>query len=82
MDLIHIPDTFPIQRSKKARDKLVWLISDKWLARKKGNPSRPSQERVEIVKNLQMVDDVLCWDDDDDSVPGAIFKPMVVLIQL
>ena len=36
----------------------------------------PIQERVEIVKNLQMVDDVLVWDDEDDSASGAIFKLM------
>ena len=36
----------------------------------------PIKERVEIIRNLKMVDDVLTWEDNDDSASGAIFKLM------
>jgi len=76
-DPLHSGHISYFKEAKKLGDKLVvGLNSDKWLARKKGKPFMPIQERVEIVKNLQMVDDVLCWDDDDDSASGAIFKLM------
>ena len=71
-DPLHSGHISYFKEAKKLGDKLVvGLNSDKWLARKKGKPFMPIQERVEIVKNLQMVDDVLCWDDDDDSA-GAV----------
>ena len=63
--------------AKKLGDKLVvGLNSDEWLTRKKGKPFMPIRERVSIVSALSMVDDVLVWEDDDDSASGAIFKLM------
>ena len=58
-DPLHSGHISYFKEAKKLGDKLVvGLNSDKWLTRKKGKPFMPIQERVEIVKNLQMVDDV------------------------
>ena len=76
-DPLHSGHISYFKEAKKLGDKLVvGLNSDEWLTRKKGKPFKTIQERVEIVKNLQMVDDVLVWDDEDDSASGAIFKLM------
>ena len=55
---------------------VVGLNSDEWLTRKKGQPFMPIKERVEIISNLSMVDDVLVWDDSDNTACGAIYKLM------
>ena len=45
--------------AKKLGDKLiVGVNSDEWLTRKKGRPFMPFQDRIEIIKNLEMVDGV------------------------
>ena len=51
---------------------IVGLNSDAWLTRKKGKPFMPMSERKMIVKHLEMVDDVIEWDDSDGSACGAI----------
>tara|TARA_B100000902_G_scaffold295531_1_gene282348 strand:+ start:1602 stop:2369 length:768 start_codon:yes stop_codon:yes gene_type:complete len=76
-DPLHSGHISYFKEAKKLGDKLVvGLNSDEWLARKKGKAFMPIKERVEIIRNLQMVDDVLTWDDSDDSASGAIFKLM------
>ena len=61
--------------AKSLGDELwVGLNSDDWLMRKKGRPFMPFSERIEIIKNLFMVDTVLDFDDTDGSAAGAIFK--------
>lgn len=52
---------------------VVGLNSDAWLARKKGRPFMPFEERAEIIKNLKMVDDVIAFNDDDGTACHAIF---------
>ena len=74
-DPLHSGHISYFKEAKKLGDKLVvGLNSDEWLTRKKGKPFMPIQERVEIIRNLKMVDDVLTWDDSDDSASGAIYK--------
>ena len=51
---------------------VVGLNSDAWLARKKGQPFMPWEERNSIIKNLSMVDMVLDFDDDDDTACDMI----------
>jgi len=51
---------------------VVGLNSDEWLARKKGRPFMPLQERMTIVGNLAMVDEVVVYNDDDGSSCDAI----------
>ena len=76
-DPLHSGHISYFHEAKKLGDKLVvGLNSDEWLTRKKGRPFMPIQERVKIISNLKMVDDVLVWDDSDDSASGAIFKLM------
>ncbi len=46
---------------------IVGLNSDEWLARKKGVAFMPWNERLCIVNNLAMVDEVFTFDDEDGS---------------
>ena len=46
---------------------IVGLNSDEWLARKKGAAFMPWNERLCIVNNLSMVDEVFTFDDEDGS---------------
>jgi cytidyltransferase-like protein len=51
---------------------IVGLNSDAWLTRKKGRPFMPVQERLALVGNLNMVDEVVTYNDDDGSSCDAI----------
>ena len=51
---------------------VVGLNSDEWLARKKGRPFMPLQERLALVGNLNMVDEVVVYNDSDGSSCDAI----------
>lgn len=51
---------------------IVGLNSDTWLTRKKGRPFMPIHERLALVGNLNMVDEVVTFDDEDGSSCDAI----------
>ena len=51
---------------------IVGLNSDEWLTRKKGRPFMPFEERAAIIKELACVDDVIGFDDGDDTARNAI----------
>ena len=51
---------------------VVGLNSDAWLARKKGRPFMPWHERMTVLDNLHMVDEVIEFNDDDGSSCDAI----------
>ena len=51
---------------------VVGVNSDAWLTRKKGSPFMPINERIEIVRNIQGVDAVIDFNDDDGSANHAI----------
>jgi cytidyltransferase-like protein len=51
---------------------IVGLNSDAWLTRKKGRPFMPLHERLALVGNLNMVDEVVVYNDDDGSSSDAI----------
>lgn len=51
---------------------VVGLNSDAWLTRKKGRPFMPIQERAAIVKELECVDEVITFNDDDNTACLAI----------
>lgn len=54
---------------------VVGLNSDAWLTRKKGRPFMPWEERAAIIKELECVDEVIDFEDDDQgSACGAIAK--------
>ena len=51
---------------------IVGVNSDKWLSRKKGRSFMPFKERKTIIENLEMVDEVISFDDADDTPAGII----------
>jgi cytidyltransferase-like protein len=67
-DPIHSGHIAYFQAAKKLGDVLiVGVNSDAWLTRKKGLPFMPWNERLCIVNNLSMVDEVFTFDDNDGS---------------
>jgi len=75
-DPLHSGHIAYFKEAKLLGDKLiVGVNSDEWLKRKKGQPFMPMRERVEIIKNLSMVDSVcpVLNDDHLDDAGGAIF---------
>ena len=74
-DPLHSGHIAYFKAAKKLADYLiVGVNSDEWLTRKKGRPFMPIQERVAIIKELGCVDEVIGFDDSDNSACGAIFK--------
>jgi D-beta-D-heptose 7-phosphate kinase/D-beta-D-heptose 1-phosphate adenosyltransferase len=51
---------------------VVGLNSDAWLTRKKGRPFMPIEERIAIVKELACVDEVITFNDLDNTACLAI----------
>ena len=72
-DPIHSGHIAYFKAAKTLGDRLVvGLNSDEWLARKKGKPFMPLQERLAIVGNLAVVDEVVTYNDTDGSSSDAI----------
>ena len=57
---------------------LVGLNSDDWLTRKKGKPFLPYYEREQVIRSLKYVDNVIDFDDKDDSAVFAITKALKI----
>ena len=55
---------------------LVGLNSDDWLTRKKGKPFLPYYEREQVLRSLKYVDNVIDFDDKDDTAVFAITKAL------
>jgi cytidyltransferase-like protein len=53
---------------------IVGINSDAWLERKKGRAFMSFEERVEIIKNIKFVDDIVRFNDDDGTAKDAIEK--------
>lgn len=51
---------------------IVGLNSDEWLERKKGRAFMPWNERLCVINNLSMVDEVYTFDDEDSSARAFI----------
>lgn len=63
------------QAAAELGDKLVvGLNSDAWLTRKKGRAFLPIQERIIIIENLKMVDEVMEFNDDRNNSIDCIYK--------
>jgi len=72
-DPVHSGHISYLKAAKEMGDILiVGLNSDEWLERKKGNAFMPWNERLNIVNNLQMVDEVFTFMDDDDTAINFI----------
>lgn len=76
-DPLHSGHIEYFKAARELGDKLiVGLNSDEWLTRKKGRPFLSIKERAAIIKELACVDQVISFDDSDDTACGAIFKTM------
>jgi cytidyltransferase-like protein len=53
---------------------IIGLNSDAWLERKKGRAFMPWRERMIILDNLHMVDEIIAFDDSDGTACDAIRK--------
>lgn len=53
---------------------IVGVNSDEWLTRKKGKPFMDLHERVKIIEMLQVVDEVIIFNDNDNTAIDAINK--------
>ena len=53
---------------------LVGINSDEWLERKKGKYFLDYKERATVIKALYMVNDIIDFDDSDDTAIDAIKK--------
>jgi cytidyltransferase-like protein len=51
---------------------IIGVNSDAWLERKKGRAFMPFSERAEIIRNLECVDNVIGFNDDDNTAKNAI----------
>lgn len=72
-DPLHSGHIEYFKEAKKLGDKLiVGLNSDSWLERKKGRAFMPGHERITIIENLNMVDGVILFNDDDNTATEAI----------
>lgn len=72
-DPLHSGHLAYFKAAKKLGDKLVvGLNSDEWLTRKKGRPFMPLNERFALVSELGCVDEVIVYNDDDNSSCDAI----------
>ena len=76
-DPLHSGHIAYFKAAKKLGTKLiVGINSDEWLARKKGKHFMPFHERCSIVEELSVVDQVIGFNDDDDSACNAIFQAL------
>jgi len=74
-DPIHSGHLAYFKEARKLGHKLiVGLNSDDWLTRKKGRPFMTWEERASIIKELTIVDDVISFDDSNDTANDAIYK--------
>jgi cytidyltransferase-like protein len=72
-DPLHSGHISYLRAARKLGDKLVvGLNSDEWLARKKGRPFMPIDERFAIVSAIDVVDEVIVYNDNDGSSIDAI----------
>lgn len=56
------------------RKLIVGLNSDEWLSRKKGIPFMSWSERKSVIEQLKMVDEVIAFNDDNNTACDAIYK--------
>jgi D-beta-D-heptose 7-phosphate kinase/D-beta-D-heptose 1-phosphate adenosyltransferase len=74
-DPLHSGHISYFKEAKQLGDYLVvGLNSDEWLTRKKGRPFMPLDERTAIVSALACVDEVITFNDSDNTACDAIHK--------
>ena len=73
-DPLHSGHIEYFKAAKELGDHLVVGVnSDAWLERKKGKAFMPFEERCAIIKELDCVNEVIGFNDDDDTACAAIF---------
>jgi len=76
-DPIHSGHLAMFTAAKELGDELwVGLNSDEWLVRKKGFSYMPWQERSDIISMMGIVDNVISFDDRDDTSNDAIGRAL------
>lgn len=74
-DPLHRGHIAYLKEAKNLGDRLiVGINSDSWLERKKGRSFMRWEERADIVGALSMVDEVIGFDDSDDSARDACWQ--------
>lgn len=73
-DPIHSGHIEYIKAARQLGRVVVGVNSDEWLARKKGQPFMPFEERLNIINNLKDVMTAIGFDDSDGSAKDAIKK--------
>ena len=74
-DPLHSGHIAYFKSARKLGDKLVVAVnSDDWLTRKKGRPFMSFHERCNIIQELGCVDQVIGFNDEDDTASNAIFQ--------
>ena len=68
----HIGHIRMFQDAAKWGDVVVAINSDDWLMRKKGYVFMPWTERAEIIRELTSVEQVVSFNDNDDTANQAI----------
>lgn len=72
-DPLHSGHLAYLKAASELGDELwVGVNSDSWLERKKGRPFMRLEERIEIIKNLRVVNNVFGFDDINDNANNAI----------
>jgi len=72
-DPLHSGHIAYFKAAKELGDHLVVGVnSDDWLVRKKGKPFMPFEERAAIIEELECVDEVIGFNDNDGSACNAI----------
>lgn len=72
-DPLHSGHINLIKSAKEYGDVLVVLLnSDNWLTRKKGKPFMPFVERRTILENMELVDAVISFNDDDETATQGL----------
>ena len=72
-DPLHSGHIAYFEAAKKLGDYLiVGINSDAWLTKKKGQPFMPAAERRAIIESLRVVDEVVEFDDSDNTACNAI----------
>src|SRR6056300_412549 len=74
-DPLHSGHIAYFKAAKELGDHLVVGVnSDEWLTRKKGRPFMSFAERCAIIKELDCVDEVIGFNDSDNTACSAIFQ--------
>ncbi|HLC81518.1 MAG TPA: adenylyltransferase/cytidyltransferase family protein [Candidatus Nanoarchaeia archaeon] len=76
-DPLHIGHVRMFQEAKKAGDKLIVIINnDHWLRKKKGHEFMPQEERVEIIKALECVDEVILTNHSENPADMSVCESL------